>query len=83
MVIKIMGKAHPKGHSKRTGNDYDFLEFHYMGKKDGVIGDAALQITCNPSVVDFNSVVIGGLYDVEYGPTGRGIGIVGIHPVKA
>lgn len=82
MKIKVLGKAHLKGHSDRTGRDYDFLQFHYLGKDSNVIGEAACTFSVDPSLIDFGAVNVPGLYEVEYGPRGRGIGVVGMHPVK-
>lgn len=82
MKIKVLGKAHLKGHSERTGRDYDFLQFHYLGTDSGVIGQAAMTVSVDPGLIDYDSVVIGSTYDVDYGPRGRGIGVVGMRPVK-
>lgn len=82
MKIKVLGKAHLKGHSDRTGRDYDFLQFHYLGTDSGVIGQAALTVSVDPGLIDYDSVVIGSTYEVDYGPRGRGIGVVGMRPVK-
>lgn len=82
MKIKVIGKAHLKGHSNRTGNDFDFLQFHYLGTDPHVEGQAAMTVNVDPNFIDFASVVIGGTYEVDYGPRGRGIGVVGMRPVK-
>ena len=29
MKIKVVGKAHLQGTSKKTGNSYDFIQIHY------------------------------------------------------
>lgn len=76
MKIKVLGKAHHKGHSKRTDRDYDFLQFHYLGTDPKVEGEAALTVSVDPNIIDFASVVIGGEYIVEYGPRGGGLGVV-------
>lgn len=41
MKIKVIGKAHFEGTSKKTGNEYNFHQIHYIGKSRGVEGDAA------------------------------------------
>ena len=82
MKIKVLGKAHLKGHSDRTGRDYDFLQFHYLGTDSGGSGQAALTVSVDPGLIDYDSVVIGSTYEVDYGPRGRGIGVVGMRPVK-
>ena len=48
MKIKVLGKAHHKGHSKRTDRDYDFLQFHYLGTDPKVEGEAALTVSVYP-----------------------------------
>ncbi len=79
MKIKILGKAHLKGHSNRTGKDYDFLQFHYLGVDPQVEGQAALTVSVDPKCIDYDSVVVGGEYIIEYGPRGNGgIGVVGM-----
>ena len=82
MKIKVIGKAHIKGHSERTGRDYDFLQFHYIGKDANVEGDAALTVNVDSDLINFDSVTIGGVYEVDYGPRGRGVGVVGMRPAK-
>lgn len=82
MRVKVLGKSHLKGHSERTGRDYDFLQFHYLGSDSGVIGEAAMTFSVDPGIINFDSVVIGSTYEVEYGPRGRSIVVVGMRPVK-
>lgn len=82
MKIKVLGKAHLQGHSDRTGRDYNFLQFHYLGHDPQVEGQAAMTVTVDPGLIDFASVVVGGDYEVDYGPRGRGIGVVGMRPSK-
>lgn len=78
MKIKVIGKAHLKGHSERTGKDYDFLQFHYIGHDPNVEGEAALTVSVDPGLIDFEGVKVGSLYELDYGPRGRGIGVVGM-----
>ena len=48
MRIKVIGKAHLKGTSKRTGNPYDFIQIHYNGAAFGVEGVAACTLSLDP-----------------------------------
>mgnify|MGYP001040558305 CR=1 FL=1 len=48
MRIKVIGKAHLKGTSKRTGNPYDFIQIHYNGPAFGVEGVAACTLSLDP-----------------------------------
>ena len=66
MKIKIIGKAHLKGTSKRTGNDYDFIQLHYNGKARGVEGQAALTLSLSPDDYPFDSIIVGSDYNVEF-----------------
>lgn len=49
MKIKVIGKAHLEGASKRTGKEYNFNQVHYTGPDRGVEGLAAL--TLDPSLL--------------------------------
>ena len=79
MKIKVIGKAHRFGTSKKTGKDYDFLQLHYIGKERGVEGDAALTVTLDSELYPYDKIVVGGEYNVEYG---RGGYVVNFEPVR-
>ena len=66
MKIKVIGKAHLKGTSKKTGNPYDFIQVHYNGRAYGVEGVAALTLSLDPKDYPFADVVVGGDYNVEF-----------------
>lgn len=66
MKIKAIGKAHLKGTSKRTGNDYDFIQVHYNGKARGVEGLAALTVNLDPHDYPFADIIIGCEYNIEF-----------------
>lgn len=66
MTIKVIGKAHMKGVSKKTGNPYDFMQVHYNGPARGVEGVAALTASLDPSIYPYESIVIGGEYTLEF-----------------
>ena len=51
MKIKVIGKAHREGTSKKTGAAYDFLQVHYNGPDRGVEGLAALVLNLDPSLI--------------------------------
>lgn len=70
MKIKVIGKAHLKGTSKRTQQPYDFIQVHYNGKAYGVEGMAALTLSLNPQDYPFTDIAIGGEYNVEFDPRG-------------
>ena len=70
MKIKVIGKAHLKGTSKRTGNSYDFIQVHYNGPAQGVVGTAALTVNLDPTKINFDSIMVPGDYNVEFDQRG-------------
>jgi len=77
MKIKVVGKAHLQGTSKKTGNPYDFIQVHYLGRARGVEGDAALTVSLDSSVYPFEKIPVprdavlefdGRGYPVEFTP---------------
>ncbi len=79
MKIKVIGKAHLEGKSKRTGNEYNFNQVHYTGPDRGVEGLAALTLTLDPSPIPYADIKLNAEYEVDFGPRGY---IVGFTPVK-
>lgn len=70
MKIKVVGKAHFQGVSKKTGKPYDFIQLHYLGRARGVIGEAALTASLDPAFVDFDGMPVPCSADLEF--DGRG-----------
>lgn len=77
MKIKVVGKAHLSGTSRKNGKPYDFIQLHYLGLARGVIGTAALTASLDPQMVDFDSIPVpcdavlefdGRGYPVEFTP---------------
>ena len=66
MKIKVIGKAHLQGTSKKTGNAYNFIQIHYNGRARGVEGLAALTANLDPALYPFADVVVGGEYSLEF-----------------
>lgn len=66
MKIKVYGKAHLEGHSKRTGKDYNFNQIHTLVKSNGVEGYAAQTITLDPVNFPIGSIEVGADYNVEF-----------------
>ena len=58
MIIKIIGKAHLQGTSKKTGNSYDFIQVHYNGRACGEEGQAALTLSLDPHDFPFVDVIV-------------------------
>ena len=70
MKIKVLGKAHREGTAKRTGNPYNFNQVHYLGKEQGVEGQAACVLNFDPKSFPYDSIKIGGEYTVEFNQRG-------------
>lgn len=70
MKIHVEGKAHLKGTSKRTGNDYDFVQVHYLGKARGVDGFAAKTLNLSPQDYPMESIIVGADYNAEFDDRG-------------
>ena len=66
MKIKVYGKAHMEGVSKKTGNPYNFNQVHYLGKARGVEGQAAMTLMLDPKDYPIGSIVVGEEYNVEF-----------------
>lgn len=79
MKIKVLGKAHLEGVSKKTGSPYNFNQIHYLGKAPGVEGQAALTASLDSTNYPFSSIVVGQEYNLEY--NGRGY-VVDFTPVR-
>ena len=79
MKIKVIGKAHFEGTSKKSGNTYNFNQVHYIGKSRGVEGDAALTLSLDPVAYPMASIKIGGMYDVDFDQRGY---VVNFSPVQ-
>lgn len=78
MRVKVIGKTRRTGVSKRTGQNYDFIEIHYVAPTRGVIGEAALTTTIDPGLFPFDNLVP-GLYNFEFDNRGS---LVALAPVQ-
>ncbi len=79
MKIKVIGKAHREGTSKRTGNDYNFNQVHYNAPARGVEGIAAKTFSLDPGAFPYGSIQVGSEYNVEFDERGY---VVAFEPVK-
>lgn len=68
--IKVLGKAHLEGVSKKTGKPYSFNQIHYNGRAPGVEGIAALTLNLDPVNYPLDQIMVGEEYNVEFGPRG-------------
>lgn len=76
MKIKVYGKVHLSGTSKKTGNKYDFIQLHCLVPQRGVEGEAAKVISVSPDVVDYNAIIVGKSCAVEVDFDGRVVSCV-------
>lgn len=79
MRIKVVGKAHLKGISKKTGNPYDFNQVHYTGPARGVEGLSAQTLSLDPQTYPYDSITLGIDYDAEFDNRGY---LVDFRPVS-
>lgn len=76
MKIKVYGKVHLFGTSKKTGNKYDFFQLHCLVPQRGVEGEAAKVISVSPDIVNYDSIIVGKSCAVEFDFDGRVISCV-------
>lgn len=76
MKIKVYGKMHLSGTSKKTGNKYDFIQLHCLVPQRGVDGMGAKVISVSPELVDYDSIIVGKSCSVEVDFDGRVISCV-------
>ena len=70
MIIKVIGKRHCSGTSKKSGKPFDFSEVFFIGQQRNVEGLAGLSFTVDPTVISYPEIVVGGDYNAEFGPGG-------------
>ncbi len=66
MKIRVVGKTRKTGTSKKTGNPYDFIELHYLGRAPKVIGEAALTLILDPTQYPYETITVPGDYSVDF-----------------
>lgn len=71
MKIKVIGKQHMQGTSKKTGNPYDFIAVHYIDRLQNGVGERGEQISLDPAFYPFEDIQVGKEYDVVFGRYGR------------
>lgn len=76
MKIKVYGKVHLFGTSKKNGNKYDFIQLHCLVPQRGVEGEAAKVISVSPDIVNYDSIIVGKCCAVEVDFNGRVISCV-------
>ncbi len=66
MKIKVYGKAHLEGTSKKTGKPYNFNQVHYLAPARGVEGLAAQTLMLDPAYCPIDTIVVNADYEVEF-----------------
>lgn len=79
MKIKVAGKSHLQGVSKKTGREYNLTQVHYLGKARNVEGQAALTLMLDAIEYPSGTIEIGREYVVEFDNRGY---VVEFYPVK-
>ena len=79
MVIKVIGKAHLQGVSRRTNQPYNFNQVHFNGPAQGVEGVAAQVQALDPAIFPYDKIQLGGEYNIEYNARGY---VVSFAPVS-
>lgn len=79
MVVKVEGKEHRQGVSK-AGKSYDFINLHFLLKRRGVDGMAAVTKIVDTSVIPYEDILVGQYYDLEVDMFAN---IVGMRPAKS
>lgn len=75
MKVHIIGKVHREGIAKKTNKPYNFNEIHFTGPARGVIGEAAITKTIEPTLLNFDDIVVPGDYLIEYDSNGTVISL--------
>ena len=71
MKVKVYGKAHLIGTSKKTGNKYDFIQLDCLVSSRGVEGEAAKVVLVSPDIVNYDSIIVGKSCSIEIDFDGR------------
>ena len=79
MKIKVYGKAHLEGTSKRTGKPYNLNQIHYLSPARGVDGLAAQTAMLDPALYPFADIQVGADYNIGFDNHGYP---VEFYPVK-
>ena len=74
MIVKVIGKQHMEGVSKKTNNEYNFNIIHCIGKDPAVIGFSAMNVMLDSKEYPFDSIFVDCEYNLEYGPRNRIVG---------
>lgn len=75
MKIKVIGKQHMEGTSKKTGQPYNFNAIHYNAPSRGVEGLAAKTVNLDSALYPFADVILGAEYNLDFDERGYCVSI--------
>lgn len=75
MKIKVIGKAHLEGTSKKTGKPYNLNQIHFTAPARGVEGESAQTIMVDPVLYPLSVIFVGSTYDVQFDRYGYVVGL--------
>ena len=78
MKIKIYGKAHLEGTSKKTNKPFNLNQIHYLAPARNVEGLSAQSVFLDPAQFPLDRITLGAEYDIEFDRSGY---VVGLAPV--
>lgn len=78
-VFKIYGKQHLKGVSRKSGNNYDFINLHLLTIDPNVDGQCCKIVSVDPRCVDYDKIIVGQHYDFVTDFDGR---VQSVNPAK-
>ena len=70
MTIKVIGKRHMEGTSKKSGQPYNLNEIHYNGKSRGVEGLAAKTLLLQERDYPYTDIYVNADYHIEFDERG-------------
>lgn len=65
MKIKVIGKSHLEGTSRKTGRPYNFNQLHFTAPARGVEGVAAQVVSYDPAIFPLDRVEVGKSYELD------------------
>ena len=75
MKIKVIGKAHLEGTSKKSGKPYNLNQIHYNAPARGVEGEAAQTIMVDAVAYPLGTIFVGSIYEIEFDRFGYVVGM--------
>lgn len=74
MIIEVIGKAHIEGIGKKSGKPFNSNVLHYNTPARNVTGLAAETVMVDAVLYPFDTIVVGGRYDIQFDRYGYVVG---------